>query len=366
MSNPINLVPFGQLADGSHGLALDQSTNNTTAAVIEIKSALPDLNAVENFDGRTVFLTTSNILYTFSSSPDKWEPLKETLVDIGVAAPVAASDNGSLYYSTDTEILYLRVGGVWVGIAGALGSGVIRRKYTADGVTSQYPTGSTQTPPESYVEVFIDGLALMPGISNDFYMIGNDVKLNTTPANGAIIQVRTLIYLSVTRNSGFFSSRYVSDGSSNSFETGAQLLSAGQVLVALDGVIQVPDTGNGDGTYDYKITSQDNTIASMTSTGTTVTANTNVAHGYSSNDNITISGANQSEYNGSFNITVVDADTYSYTVSSAPSASTATGNITYSPLKQNDTIVFYNTNGNSEAPANGVQVHIQTVENIIS
>ena len=367
MSNSLNLVPFGQLADGSHGLALDQTTNQTTAAVIEVKDALPALGASENFDGRTVYLTTDNILYTFSSSPSNvWEPLKETLVDIGAPTPTDASDNGSLYYSTDTSILYLRVGNVWVGIAGALGSGVIRQKYTADGVSSQYPTGSTQTPPESYVEVFIDGLALMPGISNDFYMIGNDVKLNTTPSNGSIIQIRTLIYLSVTRNSGFFSNRYVSNGSTNSFETGAQLLTAGQVLVALDGVIQVPDTGGGAGTYDYKIAAQDNSIASLTSSGTTVTVNTTVPHGYTSGDTVVISGANQSEYNGSFSITVVDTDTFTYTAASAPSASPATGSTTYAPLQQNDTIVFYNTSGNSEAPANGVQVHIQTVENIIS
>lgn len=51
-------------------------------------------------------------------------------------------------------------------------------------------------------------------------------------------------------------------------------------------------------------------------------------HGYSAGDYITISGANQTQYNGTYSIFDVTTDTFKYIASSPPSVSPATGTIT--------------------------------------
>lgn len=70
---------------------------------------------------------------------------------------------------------------------------------------------------------------------------------------------------------------------------------------------------------------QEKTVVSITRAGSTATA-TVTAHGYSTNDEVIVTGANQTEYNGSFVITVTGSDTFTYTVSGTP-ASPATGTI---------------------------------------
>lgn len=64
----------------------------------------------------------------------------------------------------------------------------------------------------------------------------------------------------------------------------------------------------------------------ITNSGTTATV-TQAAHKLTTGDSVIITGADQTEYNGTFTITVVDVNTYTYTMSSSPS-SDATGDIT--------------------------------------
>lgn len=68
-------------------------------------------------------------------------------------------------------------------------------------------------------------------------------------------------------------------------------------------------------------------ITSLTRSGTTATADTSTAHGFTTGDSITIIGATPSGYNGTFTITVTDSDTFTYTVSNTLSTP-ATGTIT--------------------------------------
>lgn len=72
------------------------------------------------------------------------------------------------------------------------------------------------------------------------------------------------------------------------------------------------------------------TTATVTiiSAGTTATV-THANHGFVTGATITISGATQTEYNGSFNVTIVDANSYTYTLPNSTS-SPATGTITAS------------------------------------
>ncbi len=67
-------------------------------------------------------------------------------------------------------------------------------------------------------------------------------------------------------------------------------------------------------------------ISSITRSGSTVTVTSN-NHGYANGNIIQIAGANQPEYNGFFVISGVTTNTYTYTISGAPS-SPATGTIT--------------------------------------
>lgn len=64
----------------------------------------------------------------------------------------------------------------------------------------------------------------------------------------------------------------------------------------------------------------------ITRSGTTATA-TCTAHGFSSNRWISINGANESDYNGEFKITVINANSFSFTVANNPTTP-ATGTIT--------------------------------------
>jgi len=69
----------------------------------------------------------------------------------------------------------------------------------------------------------------------------------------------------------------------------------------------------------------DKSVTSITRATATATV-TCTAHGFTSGDQVNIRGADQSEYNGDFLVTVVDANTFTYTVSGTP-ATPATGTI---------------------------------------
>lgn len=70
------------------------------------------------------------------------------------------------------------------------------------------------------------------------------------------------------------------------------------------------------------------TLASLTSSSGIATGTTSTAHGLKVNDYITIAGANESDYNGTFRVTgVPSTTTFTYNVSNSPS-SPATGTIT--------------------------------------
>lgn len=69
------------------------------------------------------------------------------------------------------------------------------------------------------------------------------------------------------------------------------------------------------------------TVSSITRSSTTATATTLTAHGFTSNDYVTIAGADQSAYNGKVKVTVTGTTTFTFTVSGSPTTP-ATGSIT--------------------------------------
>lgn len=70
-------------------------------------------------------------------------------------------------------------------------------------------------------------------------------------------------------------------------------------------------------------------ITSLNRSGSTVTAITSSAHGLATNVDVLIAGAVETDYNGTFTITVIDATTFTYEIIATPTTP-ATGTITVS------------------------------------
>ena len=69
-------------------------------------------------------------------------------------------------------------------------------------------------------------------------------------------------------------------------------------------------------------------VSSLTRASTLATVTTGAAHGFVAGDSITISGAIQSDYNGTFSIANVSSNSFTYVMLATPSRSPATGTIT--------------------------------------
>lgn len=80
-------------------------------------------------------------------------------------------------------------------------------------------------------------------------------------------------------------------------------------------------------------------FTSLTRSGSTATATTTVAHNLVTGDYVTITNANQAEYNGTFQITVTSATVFTYTLVGTP-ATPATGSIelTFSGIARTTTV----------------------------
>ncbi len=77
----------------------------------------------------------------------------------------------------------------------------------------------------------------------------------------------------------------------------------------------------------YIIQDQFFNVSSLTRSGSIATAITSTPHNFAVNIDVTTVGADQTEYNGTFTITAVTADTFSYIITGTP-ATPATGTIT--------------------------------------
>ena len=109
------------------------------------------------------------------------------------------------------------------------------------------------------------------------------------------------------------------------------LSTAGHQLYVLTlrdlGITLVCDLGNGFWGQWTKLTAQSaQDVVFLTRDGGTVTAVV-VNHGFNDGDPVTIAGATPASYRGTFNITVVDSNTFTYQIEFSPT-SPATGSIT--------------------------------------
>jgi hypothetical protein len=82
-----------------------------------------------------------------------------------------------------------------------------------------------------------------------------------------------------------------------------------------DGIIRFNTTTNQ---YEGNKTVAGGSILSITRVTTTATLTTNVPHGLSTGDYITVTGASPTNYNGNYNITVTGSTTFTYVMASTP------------------------------------------------
>ena len=105
-----------------------------------------------------------------------------------------------------------------------------------------------------------------------------------------------------------------------------------------------------DGTRWYKMatTTTAQTISTITRGGTgnlTATLTTATAHGLATGNRVTISGATESNYNGTYFVTVTGATTFTYTMATAPTANaTVVGTYTVLGITGVNSNVFVNVN----------------------
>lgn len=160
---------------------------------------------------------------------------------------------------------------------------------------------------------------------NPQLMLKNATQAWTYSSGGTLAQITDVDYpgqytvtlTSLTRSGTVATASTASD---TNFQVGGVVTIAGAT----------PSTYNGaqtiTGVTPSGSISNGNTIAvTITRSGTTATATTVTdAHGYSNGQTITISGAAQQEYNGSFVITVISGTQFSYTVTVTTGGTTTT------------------------------------------
>lgn len=96
-----------------------------------------------------------------------------------------------------------------------------------------------------------------------------------------------------------------------------------------------------------------NTAAVTITSSTTTATVTETGHGRTNGSKVKISGASETEYNGIFTITVVDANTYTYTMLADPTGSSASGspvvgiNAQYDPISASfpSLTLYFNVDG---------------------
>ena len=195
----VELIPYGQLANGNYGILLDNTTGDPLAAVVEVLTTLPALADPDNFDGRLVFDTTVQVLYLYKASTPEWFPLEGIPVDIGNVAgnppTVPTPQDGMLFYDLDTEVMFVWDGSAWRPIGGRFASRFVEQKTISSGFAG--PGGDTfalgTTPVYSeFVEVFLDGVRQVANPGGDYNIIGSSVVFPFPVPGGVEVFTRTV------------------------------------------------------------------------------------------------------------------------------------------------------------------------------
>lgn len=189
------------------------------------------------------------------------------------------------------------------------------RKQVEDRAKSDVKSQLTTSNPwlkNSFLGALITGYA---GRVYEFYLQLKNALAEMFPdtASGDYLE-RWGSYVSITRLGATQSTGYVVFTG-----TAGSAIPAGTQVGSSDSYYYTTDAAS-------VIAANSSSISSLTRTGTTATAVTTSEHLLATGMTVTISGADQTDYNGSVEIVVVDATTFTYTVSGSPTTP-ATGTI---------------------------------------
>lgn len=354
------LIPYGRLEDGKYGIVVDDSTGKPLASAVEVFQNLPAVADTANYEGRTVFEITSATLYVFRETPTPlWIPLEGIPADVGAVAgnppTVPTPQIGSLFWDTDTKVMFVWTGFAWEPIGGLYAAQFVEQRYTGDNVATSFPMGVSVAVPPTYVEVFLDGVRQVVNPGGDFNIVGTNVVFNVPVPAGVEILIRSLVSDTVIQNAQVFRATYTATIGQTTFDVGTSSADPAGVFVFVDGVVLSPGT-------DYTYQSLDTSIGSISKTSATVArANTTVAHSLSVGATVTIGGAQESDYNQAFVVSNVPSPTqFDFNVP-APTPVSATPDpvLFYTPAYVNDQVVL-------TTPATGGEnVDIRSLRNVV-
>lgn len=357
----VGMIPYGQLAGGNYGILVDNSTGVPLAAIIEVVNTIPSVSDTDNFAGRTIYNVIDNHMYTFATLPSPaWHSVQGAPVTVGAVAGAPPSspapDAGSLYYDTDTKVLFLWDGLTWQRVGGQYAGQLLSYSGTGDGVTTSIPMGISAPTATSDVEVFLDGIRQTPSV--DYNVVGSNVVLTTAPPANVRIVARALVLTNLAQSSQVTQVSYTGTGSTTSYSTGQAGVNPSGIFVYVGGVLKTYGTDYSVAQDNTQISAISHTVSTTVATITTVSA----AHGLLPGQSVTIAGVNSAYFNITAQIqTVPTANTFTIPVSvSAPtSGAAAVGQVMYfSPAANLDRVVF------NAAPASNAKVVIIVLKNI--
>lgn len=199
----------------------------------------------------------------------------------------------------------------------------------------------------------------------------------TTPATGSPVlgdDPRDVQIILANTGVDTYQGQYT--GQNYNWQTGDTLVISGFATAVFNGAFVISNaasSGPGSGTFDVTITgsgsgsspagwggnfvrSPSATISSITNDGLgTATVTTSGAHGYLTGAPVTISGATQSAYNGTFTVTVTGSTTFTYALRSGGDEpeSPATGDITAQLITLTGSTFTFTQTGAPSTPATG-------------
>jgi hypothetical protein len=269
--------------------------NNTGTAVTNVRLStglgLIDFNATATGTGASQAITVSNVALSSNYQV-------AVTVD-GILQPPTGG-----FYSVGTDGT-----NTTVTITATLGSTIYVRSFTAQGLTG--PAG-TPADMDAYTAWSApDGELTFWGRTAGFLNRKRALGSNWTSAIGTALPSPWAAYLakSPDGSGGFYSNHNVLDGGRQD-----------AVVWEFNDRVMMGDAADDDLTAPMIAWF----IVSITRSGTTATVTTSANHGFSTSDTIKITGAAQSDYNGTFTITVTGLTTFTYTVANSPATPATT------------------------------------------
>jgi type IV pilus assembly protein PilY1 len=260
-----------------------------------------------------------------SSNPDKraCSPVADPVAGFWVNQPQSA---GGAYDLPDGELV--EKGGA---------AQMLRLANLTDDYTT---TAGTTTNPRKLYTYCPSGISCVAALSNtaNAFATANSAITSSMFGSSVIIPVSSIVRSGTTAT--------VTTSGSHGFTTGDSITISGATQDAYNGSFTITNVDathftytvpeypplTATGSYSVSVPGSPQPINSITRSGTTVTVS-QTSHGFITGQTVTISGANQAAYNGSFGITKVDNDTFTYQVTESPVNSAGGGTATSKVVK---------------------------------